>query len=142
MSVVFIALSFILVGAIYLGTLAGVIALSVICFGFRKSATAETIGWIKSRSYERNVRKGKHVYKHYMEYKYEYLAEGKLCELEQRGCFKPREVSGRVTIVYQKKHPKLAYVKDQGPVAYVAGLAGVIAVFAILWICGIGIMIA
>ncbi|MBQ3101045.1 MAG: DUF3592 domain-containing protein [Clostridia bacterium] len=135
------ALGFLMVGVICLGALAGVIALSVICFGFKKSATAETTGWIKSRSYERNVRKGKHFYKHYTEYKYEYSVEGKIYELDGSGEFKPGKVSGKVLIVYQKKHPRLAYIKDRGPGAYVFMLVGVIAVFMIFLLCGIGIIV-
>lgn len=107
---------------------------------FLKSKTSQTLGFLASSEHKRNVYKGGKAgrfYKDWMEYSYNYRVNGKEYEISCSNSGKPANIARVVTVTYQTKRPKYAYIKGLTfPLQPVA--SAVLFVFAAVFIiCGV-----
>ncbi len=91
------------------------VILTVISAGFRRSNTLQTIGYLEKTNTQHNVYIGGKTgrwYKNWTDYSYVYRVDGKKYTLSNGAPGKQDNLKNTVTVVYQIKHPKYAYIKD------------------------------
>ncbi|MBQ6183622.1 MAG: hypothetical protein IJK33_07015 [Clostridia bacterium] len=52
------------------------------------------------------------MYKHWVKCSYKYVVDGKEYQISSENAGKPDQVLQSVTVIYQKKRPKYAYIKN------------------------------
>lgn len=86
----------------------------IVFIGFRKSNIETINGYLTNTVSEKNVYKGGHNgrwHKNWVSYVYSYRVNGISYTIEGDGSGTKQGLSTVVKIIYQKKHPKRAYIK-------------------------------
>ena len=88
---------------------------TVVSLGYRKKYCAKCKGYLLNTQQRRDVYIGGatgRFYKHYLDYKYTYKINGKTYEISDGTPGTKKNIPYCVDIIYQKKNPKFAYIKN------------------------------